>query len=300
MKSDNELNQIDKIERPDATFLQQLDASFRTTVYCQWARVLLNRGVFHTSPLATLKDLPKYWHSGLVWNTLRGGTVFGSQAWIKDQVYAHVGKDSHEGKIGGVLAAGLAGGTAACFFETPFIRATLRTPQTAHLPLMRFSVPSFVLYCIREILFNAAILGKKDYPQYNYELFCASVYITSVCHKFISCDTTSDIQAAKNEITPDLKRDGFLQTVKNIANGGAMYNNPAFHGRFKNPANLLQKLFNLVFVTSHYNVLIWRSNYVLLFGALYYYNLETIRSQPSFWSKLIFLVLKPKQRNHLP
>ncbi len=86
------------------------------------ARSIMNHAVLHTNLSATFLDAyPGMWR-GVFANCIRGGIVFGGQAYTQDKIHEHYGANSTTGKILGILAPVALGTVVANVIEMPIIQ----------------------------------------------------------------------------------------------------------------------------------------------------------------------------------
>jgi hypothetical protein len=255
-------NNATMVQPPHSSYFNHFFGALTGTLGSHPFRVLMNRAPYYTNPLKVFADFPRYWHTGIGLNLSRGITAVSLQSWSKTKVHHYYGHDTAMGKVAGWFAAASMGTFIATLVETPFIRKTTIAPGQ-QLSYMRYSVPLSSFFFTREAGFAAVVLSEKDLPKsVYYPLFIAATWITGMCHKFATWDATADIMSYKWK-TPNFKRDGVVQTFKNIARGN-VYDHPSCAVPYNNPVSNAQLLRNFSHVACHPNMFLFR---FLLFTA---------------------------------
>lgn len=241
-------------------------------------RVLMNRAAFHTDPRKVFADWPQYWRTGLGINLVRGTSSVTLQTWSKHTAQQYFGEHAWSGQFAGWLAPSLMGTTVATLLETTFIRKTLFKPGHGTMPLLRFSAPLTGSYFTRESGFIFYVMCSGNLPPYlYYPTYLAASWFSAVGHKFATWDATADIMEKEGIRTPNLKRDGFINTCRYIAHGN-VYTHPSLAVPIRNPITTRQLAANFMYVTCHPNVLMFRMAFLGAFKLCYEFG---IRSAPA-------------------
>ncbi len=247
-------------------------AAFASAV-AQPARILLNQASKYTSITTTFASSFPILFSGIGLNVLRGATASGTQLFTKENVN-HVLVDVPPGlRIFPVIAAtSMAGTLTALLIETPFIRYTEIKKMKLEGIATKASIARFTpmlpaLYFCREAGFSAVVFYAAHMSFVPWlSLTAMGAAFTGATHRFITHEVTRDLMP-KGITAPDFAKDGFRQTIRNIANTG-VYTHPSMKSLFHEPPKTLShKSLSFLYSACGYNMLIFRALYLVVFGS---------------------------------
>jgi hypothetical protein len=95
----------------------------------------------------------------------------------------------------------------------------------------------------------------------------AGTIFTAMAHKLATVDATRDI-TSKTLSMPNFNKDGLTKTFRSLANGN-VYTDPAFAPYYKNPANVVQKVVNVLNSGCGPNMFLFRFTLLLAFREIF-------------------------------
>jgi|SRR5579862_9198845 len=263
-------NQISKKRKHPISYAGMF-ASAVSTLVNHPIRVGLNCAATTKNPLITLKEAKSVFFKGAHINLARGIFATGSQSAAKDFFDAFFAVTSNFGSLMCSIPASLAG-LPATYIETFFMRNNAWLAQIANkqpipegFSRWKYNRHLALFYSIRELAFTVTVFGSnKASDTQRYATFIAATYVSSAAHKFAAIESTKDIRNIVDQV-PNWQG-GFREVFKKIIHNE--YQLPALKGRFDHPKNIMQCMRNLVSITCHPNMFLWRIAYLYSFKNL--------------------------------